>query len=109
MTAILPVYYYRYGHLDHLGIKNIRSDDKIWSMVKHGVLYLDEHIREDYEEILKYGIPDDDNLGYEQIQYLYARSYFKDIPIHARNQKLSITLRVRRNATGSIRGAICRE
>ena len=75
------------GHLDHLGIKNIRSDDKIWSMVKHGVLYLDEHIREDYEEILKYGIPDDDNLGYEQIQYLYARSYFKDIPIHARNQK----------------------
>ncbi len=75
------------GHLDHLGIKNIRNDTKTWNMVKRGTLYLDERIREDYEEILRYGIPEDDNLGYEQIQYLYARSYFKDIPIHARNQK----------------------
>ncbi|HXP48754.1 MAG TPA: hypothetical protein VN922_02305, partial [Bacteroidia bacterium] len=31
--------------------------------------------------------PELDNIGYEEIQYLYARSYFKDIPIASRNQK----------------------
>jgi uncharacterized protein YfaS (alpha-2-macroglobulin family) len=74
------------GHLDHLGIKNIRQDSKVWSMVTKGVKYLDDRIREDYEEILRYGDPALDNLGYEQIQYLYARSYFKDISINKRNQ-----------------------
>jgi len=75
------------GHLDHLGIKNVRENSKMWNMTRKGVLYLDDRIREDYEWILRYGIPDDDNIGYEQIQYLYARSYFKDIPISSRNQK----------------------
>lgn len=74
------------GHLDHLGIKSVRDDSKTWNMVKKGVLYLDERIREDYEWIVEHGELDEDNLGYEQIQYLYARSYFKDIPISKRNQ-----------------------
>ncbi|MGP8216435.1 MAG: alpha-2-macroglobulin family protein [Bacteroidia bacterium] len=75
------------GHLDHLGIKNVRNDNTVWSMVKKGTSYLDDRIREDYEEILKYGHPELDNLGCEQIQYLYARSYFRDIPISSRDQK----------------------
>jgi len=58
-------------------------------MTKNGLKYLDDRIREDYEWILKYdkGHLDDDHLGYEQIQYLYARSYFKDITVDKRNQK----------------------
>ncbi|HSY76112.1 MAG TPA: hypothetical protein VK890_04605, partial [Bacteroidia bacterium] len=75
------------GHLDHLGIKNVHDNTKVWNMVKRGVLYLDDRIREDYQEILKYGHPELDNIGYEEIQYLYARSYFKDIPVSGRNQK----------------------
>jgi len=75
------------GHLDHLGVKNVRSDGKVWNMVYKGTRYLDERIREDYEEILKYDHPELDHLGYEEIQYLYARSYFKDIPIASRDQK----------------------
>jgi len=77
------------GHLDHLGVKNIREDSKTWSMVKNGVRYLDDRIREDYEWILKHDKVniDKDHLSYEQIQYLYARSYFKDISIENRNQK----------------------
>lgn len=30
---------------------------------------------------------DKNHLSYQQIQYLYARSYFKDIPVSAFNQK----------------------
>lgn len=77
------------GHLDHLGVKNIRDDSQTWQMVKSAVRYLDDRIREDYEWILKHDKEniDKDHLWYEQIQYLYARSYFKDIPMSNRDQK----------------------
>lgn len=77
------------GHLDHLGVKNVHDDPKVWKMVKDATRYLDNRIREDYEWILKYDKAhlNDNHLGYEQIQYLYARSYFKDIAIDNRNQK----------------------
>ena len=76
------------GHLDHLGIKNIHNDATVWNMVKDGVKYLDNRIREDYEWILEHDRAhlNDNHLGYQQIQYLYARSYFKDISIDNRNQ-----------------------
>ena len=77
------------GHLDHLGVKSVHDDAATWNMVKDGVKYLDNRIREDYEWILKYDKAhlNDNHLGYEQIQYLYARSYFKDISVDNRNQK----------------------
>lgn len=77
------------GHLDHLGVKNIREDQKVWKMVKDAVRYLDNRIREDYEWILKYDSKniEKNHLSYQQIQYLYARSYFKDIPVSTINQK----------------------
>ncbi len=77
------------GHLDKLGVKNIREDAKVWKMVKDGTRYLDNRIREDYEWILKHDKVniDKNHLGYSQIQYLYARSYFKDVTIDNRNQK----------------------
>ena len=77
------------GHLDHLGVKNIREDAATWNMVKEGIKYLDNRIREDYEWILKYDKIniDKNHLSYQQIHYLYARSYFKDIPVNNRNQK----------------------
>ncbi|MCW3072082.1 MAG: hypothetical protein JWO44_1972 [Bacteroidetes bacterium] len=77
------------GHLDHLGVKDIREDKSVWAMVQSGARYLDERIREDYEWILKYDRAhmDEDHLSYLQIQYLYARSYFKDVPVDSRNQK----------------------
>jgi uncharacterized protein YfaS (alpha-2-macroglobulin family) len=77
------------GHLDRLGVKNVRADKDVWKMVKDGARYLDNRIREDYEWILKHDKAhiDENHLGYLQIQYLYARSYFKDVPIDNRNQK----------------------
>lgn len=77
------------GHLDHLGIKNIHDNDVVWSMISKGVRYLDDRIREDYERVLKQDKAhiNDNHLSYLQIQFLYARSYFKDIPIDNLNQK----------------------
>ena len=77
------------GHLDHLGIKDIRTDSKTWTMVQNGAKYLDDRIREDYNWIVQHDAAhlNDDHTGYEQIQYLYARSYFRDIPLDKRNQK----------------------
>ncbi len=76
------------GHLDHLNIRTVRQDDKVWNMLKNAVRYLDERIREDYEWLLKHASNmDDDHISSIQIQYLYSRSYFKDIPINDRNEK----------------------
>jgi hypothetical protein len=49
---------------------------------------LDKRIREDYEWILKYDKPnvDKNHIGYLQIQYLYARSYFTNEAIASNNQ-----------------------
>ena len=76
------------GHLDHLNIRTVRQDDKVWNMLKKAVSYLDERIREDYQWLLKHADNmDDDHISSIQIQYLYSRSYFKDIPINDRNEK----------------------
>ena len=77
------------GHLDHLGVKNVRENSRIWTAIGKGVNYLDKRIREDYEWIQKYYPKDMDknHLGNDQIQYLYARSYFKDIPLSAGNKE----------------------
>jgi uncharacterized protein YfaS (alpha-2-macroglobulin family) len=76
------------GHLDHLNIRTVRQDNKVWNMLNNAVRYLDERIREDYEWLLKHvSNMDDDHISSIQIQYLYSRSYFKDIPINDRNEK----------------------
>ncbi len=66
------------GHLDHLGITEIRRDPAIWNMVTKGIGFLDRKIAEDFQNLKnidKINL-DDDHLSVTQIQYLYARSYF---------------------------------
>ncbi|MCB9233072.1 MAG: hypothetical protein H6581_15550 [Bacteroidia bacterium] len=75
------------GHLDHLGVKNVREDSKTWTMTQSALRYLDDRIREDYELLLRYKADLSKNhLGQLQCQYLYARSYFKDVPVSKQNQ-----------------------
>jgi hypothetical protein len=74
------------GHLDHLGVKNIRNDRETWAMVTNAIKYLDGELVKDYENLKKYnpGKMDENHLGSLQVQYLYARSYFTgDIPVPA--------------------------
>ncbi len=69
------------GHLDHLGIKNIKEDRKIFNMIMNAMLYLDRKMTEDYVQIKKYypAKMNENHLGSEEIQYLYARSFFKNV------------------------------
>lgn len=71
------------GHLEKLGITNIRSDKKLNQMLVNAIHYMDKRMEEDYERLLKYYKKDISkmSIGSFEIQYLYARSYFKDIPV----------------------------
>jgi uncharacterized protein YfaS (alpha-2-macroglobulin family) len=78
------------GHLNHLGITDIRENAKAWEMIRKAVLYLDDRVNDDYEEIIKYDkeFLKTNHLGNDNIQYLYARSYFlADIPVSVKSIK----------------------
>lgn len=70
------------GHLDHLGIKSVREDSRCKEMVEKAIVYLDQRLAEDFLELKKEKAElEKVKPGATQIHYLYARSYFKDIPI----------------------------
>ena len=77
------------GHLDHLGVQNIKKDHKTWNMVTKAVRYLDDRIGEDYNWLKKHSTDlEKDNLNKNAIQYLYARSYFlKDVELSSKNKE----------------------
>lgn len=71
------------GHLDHLGVKSVREDRRSWDMVRKAIAYLDREVVKDYNWTKSH---DEDyktkqHIDQTVIQYLYARSYFKDIPM----------------------------
>jgi len=79
-----------FGHLDHLGVTEIRNDAATWNMLTKAVFYLDDRMREDYEDISKNfeKFREEQHIGRLQIQYLYARSYFlEDIKLSKRNEE----------------------
>ena len=70
------------GHLDKLGVKEVRDDSKTYTMVKNAIKFLDAEILSDYQNLLKYNADlTKDHVGNLQIQYLYARSFFPEIAI----------------------------
>jgi hypothetical protein len=94
------------GHLDKLGVLTVRPDattstqkynpgiavGRSWAMVNRAVGYLDERNREDYEELVRLAKKgqiklEDKHLGYTQIHYLYARSFFRDVAVAPRNRE----------------------
>ncbi|MGB1017484.1 MAG: alpha-2-macroglobulin family protein [Chitinophagales bacterium] len=69
------------GHLDKLGIKAVREDAKTWQMVQKAVRFLDGEILRDFRNLKKWNSDlKKDNISSIQIQYLYMRSFFLDIP-----------------------------
>lgn len=76
------------GHLDHLGVKKIRENAKTWNMIKKAVRYLDDRINDDYQWLKTHVVDlEKGHINYNQIQYLYARSYFQDLKIATKNQE----------------------
>lgn len=76
-----------FGHLDRLGVTGIRGDNSVMEMLRKAVIYLDEGMNEDYQNLLKYKLKlDAQHIGYSQIQYLYARSFFPDVAVDQQYQ-----------------------
>lgn len=73
------------GHLDHLGIKFIRTDAQLYESIKAAIAYMDTRMREEYDQLLKYSsnTMNENHLSYAAIHYLYSRSYFKEIELSA--------------------------
>jgi uncharacterized protein YfaS (alpha-2-macroglobulin family) len=71
------------GKLDRLGVKKIREDEKVWRMVRKAVDYLDHEFKRDFQDLKRYNknYLKEQTIGYYQVQYLYARSYFTDLKI----------------------------
>ena len=66
------------GHLNHLEVVNPDQSKEVKEMLKKAVEYLDETVKIDFEKLKKNDkdYPKNNHLGYEDIQYLYARTYF---------------------------------
>jgi uncharacterized protein YfaS (alpha-2-macroglobulin family) len=71
------------GHLDHLGVKDVRENRRTWNMVKKAIGYLDREVVKDFKWVKSHD-PDykkNQHINQTVIQYMYARSYFRDIPL----------------------------
>ena len=67
------------GHLKKLNAIPPTANNKLQSIIKAGLSYLDKRIKEDYDNLIKYKTNlANNNLGYYQIQYLYMRSFFNE-------------------------------
>ena len=79
-----------FGHLDHLGVMDIKEKNTVWQMVANGISFLDKEIAIEYQ-YLKRSYNDeqmkDDHLSYLATHYLYARSFFLEYVAVPRSSK----------------------
>ncbi len=75
------------GRLNHLGVLPTGKDNNVETMQRAALRYLDEKIRDDYEEILRGDHPEYDHLSEIHIQYLYMRSFFTKTALPANCRK----------------------
>jgi len=72
------------GHLKKLNALPKEQEKAINAILAKAIPYLDKKLKEDYDNLLKYKTNlKSYNTGYMQIQYLYMRSFFKDVPVAA--------------------------
>ncbi len=76
------------GHLNELGVADVKQNRKTWKMVKKGVQYLDREIVSDFQRIQRVypNYENENHINHIQVQYLYARSYFKDIKMNQQTE-----------------------
>lgn len=79
------------GHLYFMEVINPVENTEIHDMLAKAIEYLDETVKIDFEKLKKNDKDylKNNHLGYEDIQYLYARTYFMaDFPITKENDEL---------------------
>ena len=74
------------GHLVQLGVININENTEIRNMIYSALEYLDNEIRREYRYLKKSNTKMSKYVpGQLEIQYLYARSFFIDMPVNELN------------------------
>lgn len=75
------------AHLNNLNVVKVRETTEVWAMITKASQFCDNELRRNFEEIKRYDKDylKNNHLSYIVIQYLYMRSYFKDIPRDKRN------------------------
>lgn len=73
-----------FGHLAHLGVLSAEQQQAVRRLTTPAISWLDQQIKKDYE-LLRKGNPKFEQVAITGIpvQYLYMRSFFKDIPVQA--------------------------
>jgi len=74
-----------FGHLDKLGSIKIRNEYQWWNALKRAISYCDNRMDEEYDRIKKYykDYKTENHLSQNAIQYLYARSFYMDVPVNS--------------------------
>ncbi len=68
------------GHLKHLNVTLSAVEAQENNMLQKAIAYLDAEFVKEYEQMKKYAANlNDDHLSPMQIQYLYMRSFFKEV------------------------------
>ena len=76
------------GHLRKLNALSKEDYNNLDPIIKKALKYLDERIKEDYDDLVKHKIKlSQNNLSGFAIQYLYMRSFFPENPIATSSQK----------------------
>ncbi|MDD2331430.1 MAG: alpha-2-macroglobulin family protein [Candidatus Cloacimonetes bacterium] len=70
-----------FGHLRQSGVTGFGYSGEDYYMLARAMEFMDKKMNEVYERIKKEEKLKDPNLGYLELQYLYARSFFKDYKI----------------------------
>jgi uncharacterized protein YfaS (alpha-2-macroglobulin family) len=71
-----------FGHLVHLGVTSVKENETTRAMIENAVRYLDQRINDDYRQLISSKADlSKNNLNQLQIHYLYARSFFKNVPM----------------------------
>ncbi|MBP8823317.1 MAG: alpha-2-macroglobulin, partial [Flavobacteriales bacterium] len=68
-----------FGHLEKLGAADLRPDGQTQMMLKQAVYWLDNDLETDYKRLLKETTKEQRDKympGHNEVQYLYARSFF---------------------------------
>lgn len=76
------------GHLSHLQVKNMCEDENDSTMIAKAIGYMDRSMHVEYDYIMKYQKSTSvslNHLNYIDIQYLYARSFFKNVTMNPKD------------------------
>ncbi|MEM8907656.1 MAG: alpha-2-macroglobulin family protein, partial [Bacteroidota bacterium] len=82
-----------FGHLDRLGVREIKTGGTMAPLLQKAVQYIDQRMVEEYDrlaELVAAGKAkwEDNHLSSLAIHYLYARSFFNDIPFEGSTKKV---------------------